>query len=557
MIEKYRLFKRSLTWALALAMALGCLTGVPAPAFSEELSPEETAAQAVLPEEAPETEPGTDAAAPATPEEPEAAPAEEPAAEPETEPVQEPEEIPAEPEPAAVQPEEETEEPEATEAETAPEPAAPEAELPAEAPEEEALPAVPAAQSGQKVLAAPATAPLTEKEAYAQAFSTRLYELCLGREPEEDGLSYWTAQIASGQTDGAAAAAGFVFSDEYLARKTGNKTFVTMLYRTMLGREPDEAGMEYWLECLRCRLSRKFVFSGFVSSDEYAAICSEYGIPQGSYASDSYYDGYPNVMLFVGRLYQTFLGRNPDIPGIRYWVKNLTRQTATGAEVIYGFATSNEFRAMGLTPAEAVEAFYTACLDRASDEAGKAYWTGILAQKKKYSFLAKGFSDSKEFRALCKKYGIEAGSLALNSKGEKQSPAQAQAAKLARKFIDQHSSASQSAYQRFRTCWQWLLSYMYYRPKSFDPADFEGEDWPYRYVISVLSGTPTGNCYGFACTTAAIAKELGFQPTVIVMTLDHAVVEIDGRYYDNMGGGLFGASQPYHKNYTVYKKAEY
>ena len=134
------------------------------------------------------------------------------------------------------------------------------------------------------------------------------------------------------------------------------------------------------------------------------------------------------------------------------------------------------------------------------------------------------------------------------------SETKAQASIATWKFINQHSSASQSNAQRFRACFNWLEAYMHYRSKPFRASDFAGDDWPYRYVLSVLNNNCTGNCYGFACTIASIAKELGYTPYVVITTGDHGFVMIDGKYYDNMGA-LFGATS--HKSYTVYKKVRY
>ena len=52
----------------------------------------------------------------------------------------------------------------------------------------------------------------------------------------------------------------------------------------------------------------------------------------------------------------------------------------------------------------------------------------------------------------------------------------------------------------------------------------------------------TGNCYGIASCVAAIAKELGYQPYVITIPDGHSFVMINGLYYDNMYGTLFGAA---------------
>lgn len=123
-----------------------------------------------------------------------------------------------------------------------------------------------------------------------------------------------------------------------------------------------------------------------------------------------------------------------------------------------------------------------------------------------------------------------------------------------RSFIKKHTNSSMSNSQKFRACFDYLLAYMRYRPRPFNAADFVGEDWPYTRALSVYQSGLSGNCYGFACTVAACAKELGYEPYVIVTTGDHGFVMIDGKYYDNMGG-LFGATT--HFAYNVLHKVKF
>lgn len=123
-----------------------------------------------------------------------------------------------------------------------------------------------------------------------------------------------------------------------------------------------------------------------------------------------------------------------------------------------------------------------------------------------------------------------------------------------RKFIAKYTKPSMTKSQKFRACYNQLLWYMHYRPKSFNAKDFAGKDWPYKWALSVYDSSLTGNCYGFACCVAACAKELGYTPYVIVTTGDHGFVMIDGLYYDNMGG-KFGVS--YHAPYNIYKKVKF
>ncbi len=70
--------------------------------------------------------------------------------------------------------------------------------------------------------------------------------------------------------------------------------------------------------------------------------------------------------------------------------------------------------------------------------------------------------------------------------------------------------------------------------------------WPRKLGADMLH-THSGNCYGFACGFAALAKEIGYQPQIICGRVRgsrdraadgftrHAVVRINGRYYDPEG----------------------
>ncbi len=116
----------------------------------------------------------------------------------------------------------------------------------------------------------------------AEDFATRLYTQCLGRDPEEKGLNYWSLALTNLEQSGAAAAKLFFESEEFQNLKTTNKEFITRLYRTFMGREPEEDGLNYWIGELNKGASRASVLSGFASSDEFTNICKEYSIDRGT-----------------------------------------------------------------------------------------------------------------------------------------------------------------------------------------------------------------------------------------------------------------------------------
>ena len=110
------------------------------------------------------------------------------------------------------------------------------------------------------------------------AFATRLYTTCLGRNADQGGLDYWAGELANMRVTGTSAAHGFFFSTELLNKNISNDDYITRLYRTFMGREPDQGGFDYWMGKFAAGASREEVFQGFAQSREFGEICASYGI---------------------------------------------------------------------------------------------------------------------------------------------------------------------------------------------------------------------------------------------------------------------------------------
>lgn len=113
-------------------------------------------------------------------------------------------------------------------------------------------------------------------------FVERLYTVILGRSSDPAGLKGWTEALLSHQNTGIEAAAGFVFSREYLNMNKTDSEYIDDLYMAFMGRAADPAGKQAWLSRLAAGDSRRMVFNGFAGSDEFTAICESYGILRGS-----------------------------------------------------------------------------------------------------------------------------------------------------------------------------------------------------------------------------------------------------------------------------------
>lgn len=111
-------------------------------------------------------------------------------------------------------------------------------------------------------------------------FATRLYTCCLNREPENEGLNYWSLALTNLEQTGATGAQLFFESQEFVNFRLNDKEYLTRLYTTFMGREPDEGGMNYWISELTTK-TRREVMSLFVQSPEFKNICATYGIECG------------------------------------------------------------------------------------------------------------------------------------------------------------------------------------------------------------------------------------------------------------------------------------
>ena len=119
-----------------------------------------------------------------------------------------------------------------------------------------------------------------DRNAGAAAYVARLYTKMLGRAFDADGLNAWCAAVLHAPTKEtllAVALNGFMHSEEFAGKGLDDIDFVRVLYPTFLGRDPDSAGVQAWVEALRNGSSRDDVAAGFAYSPEFAAIMAQYG----------------------------------------------------------------------------------------------------------------------------------------------------------------------------------------------------------------------------------------------------------------------------------------
>lgn len=127
----------------------------------------------------------------------------------------------------------------------------------------------------------PGQAEITEardKNLQVTQYVGRCYEKALGRSGETAGINDWCSIILNKIQSPKDVACGFVFSAESINQERNNAEFVEMLYNLCLGRESDEEGKADWVNRLNQGTSRETVYWGFANSSEFENIIAGYGL---------------------------------------------------------------------------------------------------------------------------------------------------------------------------------------------------------------------------------------------------------------------------------------
>ena len=240
-------------------------------------------------------------------------------------------------------------------------------------------------------------------------FVTRLYEVCLNRDPDASGLNNWVSNLSSGSVTGYDAAVAFFFSSEYQNRNLDNTQFVTSVYQGVLARDPDSTGLNNWVSRLNSGTSRRDVFNGIITTNEWVSLCRSYGISPGVQVEPAPQSS-SSVDEFINRMYSGFLGRSADNTGLTSWRGRLTGGRISGISAARSFMNSSEFRtrASSMSQSQLITVFYTTFLGRNPSSTEISSYAsrmgGDLNANLEMLFL--NFANSDEFISYCTDHGI-------------------------------------------------------------------------------------------------------------------------------------------------------
>ena len=194
-----------------------------------------------------------------------------------------------------------------------------------------------------------------------------LYRDLLGRTADPAGLAYWTSLLDGGYP-AAAVAASIESTTEYRVR------VVTGMYEDYLGRDPDVGGRDFWVGVIAAGGTLEQVRAGILGTDEY------YTNAGGTDAD------------FVDQLYVDVLHRHVDPDGSTYWTSQISGGMSR-TDVAMAVQGTNEAKTI------LVGGIYDALLRRPADAGGSAYFIGLLDSGHRDEFVTAAIAGSAEYAA--------------------------------------------------------------------------------------------------------------------------------------------------------------
>src|SRR5579872_918102 len=152
----------------------------------------------------------------------------------------------------------------------------------------------------------------------------KLYFAVFNRDPDFTGWWFWFTSVHSG-TPAATALNSFLNSPEFQSvyGTLDNPSFVTQMYRNIMGRDPDPAGQSYYVALLNG--------GGFTRADMV-----------DQFVRSSEYDARVRPRAYANLLYMGFLCRTADSSGLTFWTNTLTDPNALPG-AIGSFITGTEY----------------------------------------------------------------------------------------------------------------------------------------------------------------------------------------------------------------------
>lgn len=238
-------------------------------------------------------------------------------------------------------------------------------------------------------------------------FISRLYLATLSREPDVDGLNYWTNAVKEGNANASFLVSSFFLSPEFIAKPHSNAEIVELVYEALLDRPSDAEGKAYWEGNLNGGISLTGMLESFVRMPEFAQFCNTYGIEVGSITITEARDKSFDLTKFLSRLYTNVLGRTAEPSGLNHWAEQFLSKKMNIESVAKQFVFSQEYLSKPHSDSEYLQMLYRTFMDREAEGTGFIYWQEQLKAGISREQVFQHFVYSEEFQQIQMSFGID------------------------------------------------------------------------------------------------------------------------------------------------------
>ncbi|WGX76131.1 DUF4214 domain-containing protein [Paraclostridium bifermentans] len=257
---------------------------------------------------------------------------------------------------------------------------------------------------------------LNDKKGSVKDLVNQFYKGLYGREGDNEGLEYWANQILDGKKSIAEILLTFTNSDEFKSKNYNNEEYIKSLYNALFKRNPDSDGLNYWSNMLNDGNSRKFVLAENMNSGEFQETLNNIGIKNKGTIEIDLNDKKREVKGLINQFYKGFYGREGDNEGLEYWANQILDGKKSVAEILLTFINSDEFKGKNYNNEEYVKSLYNALFKRNPDSNGLNYWTSRLNDGNSRKFVLAENMNSGEFQETLNNIGIKnKGTIEINS----------------------------------------------------------------------------------------------------------------------------------------------
>lgn len=253
------------------------------------------------------------------------------------------------------------------------------------------------------------------KEEYLDSFLDSVYSIMLNREADEEGKSYWSGKILSGDIGILDFLNQILSQEEFASLSISSEDFITKNYNLLINREPDEDGFNYWMSQLGENSTKEQqlnLINQMAHSEEFMGKINEMGIVFKIYEEEKPVvvpEQLSDIDIFIRDAYEHILGRQYDQEGFNYWKGQLTSQDKGSIDLINQFISLDEFKARNLTDQQFIGAMYEVLFNRTADQDGLNYWNSIYQKDKSSNRMANivlNIADNTEFLSRIKNMNV-------------------------------------------------------------------------------------------------------------------------------------------------------